>query len=180
MLDAIPIPMRGMVDMGSGVSVMTFSAFNRVALQTGVALQPHQINLYAATGNTIKTFGFAEHVRLQLGQFELITNSVVVDNAFRLEAFLLGRNFLRAYFVLVDLTSMKIVVRVPALPVWHHAHAHTSDEALSSTVVLDADLVLQPFERAVLTAKVVTSDLDCFAFRNFVITFATPNRVLKN
>ena len=41
-------------------------------------------------------------------------------------------------------------------------------------------MVLQPFERAVLRAKMVTSYLEAFAFRNVVITFATPNRVLKN
>ena len=68
----------------------------------------------------------------------------------------------------------------PAKPVWRHAHAPTSDETLSSTVVLDQDVVLQPFERAVLRAKVVISDLEAFAFRNVVINFATPNRVLKN
>ena len=178
--DANPIPLRGMVDTGSGVSIMSFSAFNRVALHTGVALQPYRIDLYAANGKTIKTLGIAERVRFQLGGYELETNFVVVDDAQGLEDFLLGRNFLRAYNVLVDLTAMKIVVRAPAKPVWHHAHAQTSDEALSSTVVLDQDVVLQPFERAVLRAKVVTSDLEAFAFRNVVINFATPNRLLKN
>ena len=127
--DANPIPLRGMVDTGSGVTIMTFSAFNRVALQSGVALQPHRMDLYAANGKTIKTFGIAERLRFQLGGYELETNFVVVDDAHGLEDFLLGRNFLRAYNVLVDLTSMKIVVRAPAKPVWHHAHAQTSDEA---------------------------------------------------
>ena len=47
---ANPIPLRGMVDTGSGVSNMNFSALNRVAMQTGVALQPHRINFYAANG----------------------------------------------------------------------------------------------------------------------------------
>ena len=61
-----------------------------------------------------------------------------------------------------------------------HAHAQTSDETLSSTVVLDQDVALQPFERAVFCAKVVTSDLEAFAFRKVMIDFATPNRVLKN
>ena len=178
--DASPIPLRGMVDTGSGVSIMSFSAFNRVALRTGVALQPYRIDLYAANGKTIKTFGIAERVRFQLGGYELETNFVVVDDAHGLEDFLLGRNFLRTYNVLVDLTSMKIVVRAPAKPVWHHAHAQTSDEALSSTVVLDQDVVLQPFERAVLRAKLVTSNLEAFAFSNVVINFATPNRLLKN
>ena len=49
-------------------------------------------------------------------------NFVVVDVAMGVEDFLLGRNFLRAYQVLVDLTSMKIVVRAPVKPVWRHAH----------------------------------------------------------
>ena len=35
---ANPIPLQGMVDTGSGVSIMTFSAFNRVALQRRAAL----------------------------------------------------------------------------------------------------------------------------------------------
>ena len=141
--DANPIPLRGRtVDTGSGVSIMTFLAFNRVALQTDVALQPHRIDLYAANGKTIKTFGKAERVRFQLGGYGLETNFVVVDDANGLEDFLLGRNFLRANNVIVDLTAMKIVVRAPAKPVWHHAHAQTSDETLSSTVVLDQDVVL--------------------------------------
>ena len=82
--------------------------------------------------------------------------------------------------MLVDLTYMKIVVRAPAMPVRHHSHAHTSDETLSSTVVLDQDVVIQPFERAVLRAKVVSSDLEAFVFTNVVIYFASPNQVLKN
>ena len=48
---------------------------------------------------------------------------------------------------------MKIVVRVPAKPVWHHARPQTSDDVLSSTVVLDRGVVVQQFERAVLRAK---------------------------
>ena len=161
-----------MVDTGSGVSIMTLSVFNRVSLQTNVALQPHRNDLYAANGRTIKTFGIAECVRFQLGGCELGTKFVVVDDALGLEDFLLDQNFLRAYNVLVDLASMKKVVRAPAKPVWHYAHAQTSDETLSSTVVLDRDVVLQSFESAVLRA---TSDLDAFAFRNVVINFATLN-----
>ena len=174
------IPLRGMIDTGSGLSIMTFSTFNRVAVQTGAALQPHRIHLYAANGRPIKMFGIVERVCFQLDGFELETNFVAVDDALGLENFLLGRSFLRAYNVLVDLTSIKIVARAPAKPVWHHAHAQTSDETLSSTVVLDQGMVVQPFERAVLHAKMVTSDLEAVAFRNVVINFATPNRVLKN
>ena len=123
----------------------------------------------------MKTFGMAGHVGFQLGWYELETIFVVVYDAHGLEDFLMGRNFLGAFNVLVDMTSTKIVVRAPAKPGWHHANAQASDEVLSSTVVLDQDLVLQSFENAVLRAKVITSKLEAFAFRNIVIKFATPN-----
>ena len=110
---AAPIPLRGLIDTGSGVSILTFSAFNRVAVQTGDVLKPYQVDLYAVNGKTIKTFGLAEHVHFQLGGYELETNFVVVDDAMGVEDFLLGRNLFRAYQVLVDLTSIKIVVRAP-------------------------------------------------------------------
>ena len=119
-------------------------------------------------------------VRFQLGGYDFETNVVVVDDANGLEDFLLGRNFLRAYNVLVVLTSIKTVVRAPAKPVWHHAQAQTGDETLSNTVVLDQDVVLQLFERDVLRGKVVTLDFEALAFRKVVINFATPNRMLKN
>ena len=41
---AAPIPLRGLVDTGSGVSILTFSAFNRVAARTGAVLKPYQID----------------------------------------------------------------------------------------------------------------------------------------
>ena len=121
--DAAPVPLRGLVDTGSGVSILTFSAYNRVALHTGKTLRPYGVDLYAANRKTIKIFGLAEKVKFQLGGYELETNFVVVDDAMGVEDFLLGRNFLRAYHVLVDLTAMKIIIRAPSEPVWYHAHA---------------------------------------------------------
>ena len=124
---AAPNPLRGLVNTGSVVPILTFSAFNRIAVQTGAMLKPYQIDLYAANGKTIKTIRMAEHVRFQLGGLELETNFVVVDDVMGVEDFLLGRNFLGAYQVLVDLTSMKIVVRAPVRPSWHHAHFQVGD-----------------------------------------------------
>ena len=45
-----PIPLSRIVDTESVVTVMTFSTCNRVALQIGIALQPHRLDLYAANG----------------------------------------------------------------------------------------------------------------------------------
>ena len=107
--EAAPIPLQGLVDTGSGVSILSFSAFNRIAVQTAAMLRLYQIDLYAANGKTIKTFGMVERVRFQLGGYELQTNFVVVDDTMGVEGFLLGQNFLRTYQVLVDLTAMRIV-----------------------------------------------------------------------
>ena len=177
---AAPIPLRGLVDTGSGVSILTFSAFNRVAAQTGTVLKPYQIDLYAANGKTMKTYGLAERIHFQLGGYELETNFVVVDDAMGVEDFLLGRNFLRSYQVLVDLTSMKIVVRAPVKPVWHHAHAQVGDTSLATPVVLDCDLVLQPFERAVARAKLVTDALEPMIFQSVALNASLSDTSLHN
>ena len=87
---AAPIPLRGLVDTGSGVSILTFSAFNRVAAQTGTVLKPYQIDFYVANEKTIKTFGLAEQILFQLSGYELGTNFVVVDDAMGVEDFRLG------------------------------------------------------------------------------------------
>ena len=175
---AAPFPLRGLIDTGSGVSILTFSAFNRVAVQTGAVLKSYQIDLYAASGKTIKTFGLAEHVHFQLGGYELETNLVVVDDAMGVEDFLLGRNFLRAYQVLVDLSSMKIVVRAPVRPMWHHAHTQVGDSSLAVPGALDSDLVLQPFERAVVKAKVITNALGSLIFQNIALNAAITDASL--
>ena len=170
--------MRGLIDTGSGVSILTFPAFNRVDVQTGAVLKPCQIDLYAANGKTIKTFGLAEHVHFQLEGYELESNSVVVDDAMGVEDFLLGRNFLRTYQVLVDLTSMKIVVCAPVPPMWHHAHTQVGDSSLAVPVVLDSDLVLQPFERVVVKAKVITNNLELLIFLNVALYAAIADASL--
>ena len=66
-------------------SILTFFAFNRVAVQFGAMLKPYCLDLYEANGETIKTFGMAECVRFKLGGYELETNFVVMDDAMSLE-----------------------------------------------------------------------------------------------
>ena len=104
---------RGLIDTGSVVSILTFSAYNKLAVHPGTLMRPYGVDLYAANGKTIRTFGLAEQVKFQLGGYDLETNLVVVDDAMGVEDFLLARNFLRTYQVLVDLTAMKEVVRDP-------------------------------------------------------------------
>ena len=104
----------------------------------------------------------------------------MVDDAKVVEDFLLGRNFLRTYQVLVDLTSMKIVVRAPVKPVWHHVHTQVGDASVATSGALDSDLVLQPFERTVVKAKVVTDDLEPLIFQNVMLNAAIADTSLQN
>ena len=129
---------------------------------------------------TIKTFALAEKVKIQLNGYELETNFVLVDDAMGVEDFQLGRNFLRAYQVLVDLTAMKIIIRAPSKPVWYHAHAQVSNESLSTSVAIAQDVVLQHFERANLRAKSLANKLEPFMFQTVLINFQTPSSMLKN
>ena len=61
--EAALVPLRGLVDTGSGVSILTFSVYNRRAVHAGKTLRPYGIDLYEANGRTIKTFGLAEKVK---------------------------------------------------------------------------------------------------------------------
>ena len=179
---AAPIPLRGLVDTGSGMSILTFSAFNRVAVQTGAMLKPYQIDLYAANGETIRTMGMEECVRFQLGGYELKTNFVVVVDSKGVEDFLLGRNVLRACQVLVDLTSMKIVVRAPVQPVWHHANIQVGDPTFhssgSSRFVFN-QFSVQPFGSTIMNAKVVTTDLEPLILQTVVLNASIAEASLK-
>ena len=131
--DAAPTPLRGRIVTGSGVFILTFSTYNRLAVHSGTLLRPYDVDLYAANGKTIKTVGLAENVPFQLGGSELETNFVIVDDAVGVRDSLLGRNFLRTYQVLADLIAMKVNVRAPSRPVWYHAHAQVSSEPLTAS-----------------------------------------------
>ena len=72
------------------------------------------------------------------------------------------------------------MVRVPVKPVWHHAHTQVGEPSVATSVALDSDLVLQPFERTVVKAKVVTDDLEPLIFQNVMLNAAIAHRSLQN
>ena len=62
-----PIPLYGMIDTGSGVSILSLKAYQKIASAHALSLLPYDIQLYAANGKTINTIGIAENVSFQLG-----------------------------------------------------------------------------------------------------------------
>ena len=112
--------------------------------------------------------GIAEDVNFQLGGYTLKTNFVVIADHIGSEDFLLGRNFLRTYNVLVDLTAMKVTIRDPKTPRIFKATHEVSDHE-PSFVVSTEDIILGPFERKIVRAKIITQQPDIFLFRNVTV-----------
>ena len=75
---------------------------------------------------------------------------------------------------------MKIVVRAPVKPVWHHAHTQVGDASVATSVALDNDLVLQPFERTVVKAQLITDELEPLIFQNVMLNAAIADTSLQN
>ena len=143
-------------------------------------LKPYRIDQFAAHGHTIKSFGIVDHVPFQLNGYNLETNFVIVVVMMGMEDFHLSRHFLRAYQVHVDLTSMKIVVRAPVKPVWHHTHSQVDDPNLPVPVALNQDLSLHPFEVTVVRATVVTANVEPLIFQNVVLHPSIAEASLQN
>ena len=145
-----------MIDTGSGVSILSLSAYKKIASQHELSLTPYDIELHAANGKSITTVGIAEDVSFQLGGHTLKTNFVVIADRIGSEDFLLGRNFLRTYNVLVDLTAMKVTIRDPKTPKIFKAVHKVSDQE-PSFVVSAEEVTLGLFERKVVRATSTTA-----------------------
>ena len=163
-----PIPLYGMIDTGSGVSIISLAAYQKIASAHSLSLMPYDVQLYAANGKTITTVGMAENVSFQLGGHTLKTNFIVIPDHLGAEDFLLGRNFLRTYNVLVDLTAMRVTIRDPKTPRHFKPVQEVSDHEPSLVVSTDK-VVLGPFERKLVTAQVITQDPNQYRFRNVMI-----------
>ena len=129
-----PIPLFGMINTGSGVSILSLSAYKKIASQHELNLSPYDNQLFAANGKSTTTVGIAEDVNFQLGGYTLKTNFVVIADHIGSEDFLLGRNFLRTYNVLVDLTVMKVTIRDPKTPRTFETVHEVSDNESSFVV----------------------------------------------
>ena len=64
--------------------------------------------------------------------------------------------------------------------VWHHAHTQVRDASVATPVALDSDLVLQPFERTVVRAKLITNELEPLIFQKVILNAAIAYASLHN
>ena len=106
------IPLFGMVDIESGVSILMLSAYGKIA-KPHALIQPYEGQVYAVTGMTINNIGIVEEVSRQLGGHTLKTNFFVIADHIGVEYFQLARKFLRTYNVLLDFTANWLTIRDP-------------------------------------------------------------------
>ena len=85
-----------MIDTGSGVSIVSLSAYKKIASTHELSLLPYDVELYADNGKSIITVGIAD-VGLQLGGHTLKTNFVVIADHIGSEDFLHLGSQLLAY-----------------------------------------------------------------------------------
>ena len=162
------IPLFVMIDTGSGVSFLSLSAYQKTWSPHALSLMSYDFELYAAIGKSINTVGIAADKSFQRGGHTLKTNFVVIADSIGSEDFLLGRNFLRTFNVLVDLTAMRVTIRDPSSPrIFKAVHEFSDQEA--SFVVSAEKVDLGSFERKVLRAKVRTQQSNEFHFRNVLV-----------
>ena len=169
-----PIPLYGMIDTGFGVSILSLSAYQKIASTHALSLLPYDIQLYAANGKTINTIGIAENVNFQLGGHTLETNFIVIADHLGAEDFLLGRTVLPSYNVLVDLTAMRVTIRDPKAPRQFKPIHEVSDHE-PSLVISTEKVVLGPFERKLVSAHNPKSERIPLPQRN-----DTPQRVAQS
>ena len=163
-----PIPLYGMIDTSSGVSILSLNAYQKIASAHALSLLPNDIQLYAANGKTINTIGIAENVNFQWGGHSLKTNFVVIAGYLGAEDFPQGHNFLRTYNVLVDLTAMRVTIRDHKSP--RHFKLVLEVSAHEPSLVMSTEkVVLGPFERTLVRAQVVSQQPKEYRFRNVLI-----------
>ena len=131
------------------------------ATASNFVLQLSDTSLLVANGHIIPTLALAEDFSFQLGSHNLQAAFVVLASDCWVDAFLLGRNFLHKYNVLVDLTARKIVIRNPLTPKFYKPKHQVSDGF--SMIMLNQEVTFGPYERRTVQAKVITENPDEFA-----------------
>ena len=90
------VSLRGLVDTGAGGSLMTISAWKRLASNKLYPINHYDIRLTAANGQEVRTFGLVENVTFKLAGYTLQASFILIEDVLG-DDFILGRSFLRRF-----------------------------------------------------------------------------------
>ena len=137
------IPLYGLINTGSGVCILSLSAYQKIASSHSLSL--YQTIFSFSLCESINTIGISDRLSFRLGGHTLKISFIVIADHSGAEDFLLGSNFLRTYNVLVDLIAMRVTIRDPkSRRQFKDMHEVTEQDA--SFVVPMEKVVLDAFE----------------------------------
>ena len=106
------VMLLGLNDTGAGLSLMSLDVWKCISTQERYLIWNLPMQLIAANGLGIRTFGIVENVELVLAGYNLWANFILMD-AVDNQDFILGRTFLKKHDFLVDLRKFKLTIRDP-------------------------------------------------------------------
>ena len=137
------IGVTGLLDTGAAVSVMPIKIWERMGF-TREYLIPTNLRLAAANRGAIYVAGRTPITVLHMGGRDLWMSLLVVENLNDADQFILGRNFLRNFDVMIDLKNGLIRIRNPN---WKYVkkpiNRITTDEN-KVPIFLDRKVKIQP------------------------------------
>ena len=104
--------MKGLLDTGAVVSVKSVKTWTEIGFDKS-DLIPTNIRLAAASQGAIYATGRSPIISLQLGGRHLWMSFLVVENLDESDQFILGRDFVRNFDVMIDLNDGLIRIKDP-------------------------------------------------------------------
>ena len=161
-----PVKLRGLLDTGAGLSLMSLNAWKRISTQNRYPIKNLPIQLVAANGLEVRTYGIVEEVELILAGYKLKANFILID-AVDDQDFILGRTFMKKYDILVDLRKWKLTIRDPYMENFEEPVLQVGTEPSVDVLVADYEM-LKTEQTSLIKVKLRTDS--CLKNRLMLLT----------
>ena len=166
------IGVTGLLDRGAVVSVMPIKTWERMGF-TREDLIPTNLRLAAANRGTIYVAGRTPITVLHMGGRDLWMSFLIVENLDDSDQFILGRNFVKNFDVMVDLNNGLIRIRNPDGKYAKKAVIRIKTGENKVPIFLDRKVKLQPGEAVVAIFRM--RNLKSFSDSKQVCLVPNPN-----
>ena len=104
--------LRGLLDTGAVLSVIPIENWERMGFEKDDLIDS-RIRLSAANKGALRVLGRTPIIDLNLGERNLWMSFLVVENQYKSDQFILGRDFIRNFDVTIDLNNAMFRIRNP-------------------------------------------------------------------
>ena len=147
------IEVTGLLDTGAVVSVMSIKTWERMCF-TRKDLIPKNLRLAAANQGAIYVAGRTPITNLHLRGRDLWMSFLVVENLADSDQFILGRDFVRNFDVMIDLNNCLIRIRNPDQKYVKNSINRIITDENKVPIFLDRKVKLQPGQAIVATFRI--------------------------